>query len=253
MRLLLRVSLLLVSVSPLVSSQEHIAGLSLNGLNLSSSRASQAVRATPQPTFALEPMETANVPYPVGALTQKIEGQVLALILVSETGAVETFQILKGDPLLGASVREALKKWTFKPVLKDGVPVAVSSKLVFNFKLSDETQRTSGVVPEISSASELPQRVHLARGVSEGLILKRIEPNYPASAIAARLEGQVILRAVINREGGITDLTLVSGHPNLVPAAIKAVRQWKFRQSLFLGRPVEVETEIVVDFILGLR
>ncbi|MGC2479012.1 MAG: energy transducer TonB, partial [Candidatus Sulfotelmatobacter sp.] len=60
----------------------------------------------------------------------------------------------------------------------------------------------------------------------------------------------VVLRAVIDKQGNIQDLQLVSGHPMLVPAAIEAVKQWRYRPYLLNGQPVEVETTITVIFTL---
>jgi protein TonB len=69
-------------------------------------------------------------------------------------------------------------------------------------------------------------------------------------AKAARIQGDVVLKAIIDREGNIQDLQLMSGHPMLAPAAIEAVKQWRYRPYLLNGQPVEVETTITVIFTL---
>jgi protein TonB len=61
----------------------------------------------------------------------------------------------------------------------------------------------------------------------------------------------VVLRAIINRDGAIENLQALSGHPLLVPAALNAVRQWRYRPYVLNGEPVEVETEVKVNFILS--
>ncbi len=66
-----------------------------------------------------------------------------------------------------------------------------------------------------------------------------------------RLQGVVVLSAVIDKAGKIRELALVSGHPMLAPAALKAVKKWKYRPYLLNGQPVEVETQIVVNFSLS--
>ncbi len=81
-----------------------------------------------------------------------------------------------------------------------------------------------------------------------GLLIQRIQPIYPRLAIAAHIEGTVILAAVINTQGRITQLRAVSGHPMLVPAAIDAVRQWRYRPYVLNGAPTEVETQVSVVF-----
>jgi len=85
----------------------------------------------------------------------------------------------------------------------------------------------------------------------EGNLIFRVQPDYPSLARQVRVQGQVILRAVISREGTIENLQVLSGHPMLVRAAVDAVRQWKYRPYLLNGEPVEVETEVKVNFILS--
>ena len=95
-----------------------------------------------------------------------------------------------------------------------------------------------------------PQRIRISQGVTKGLLIHRIEPTYPPLARAARIQGEVVLTAIISTNGDIENLQLVSGHPMLVPAAIAAVRQWHYKPYLLNGQPVEVETTITVIFSL---
>jgi protein TonB len=95
-----------------------------------------------------------------------------------------------------------------------------------------------------------PQRVRISQGVTKGLLIHRVEPTYPPLAKAARVQGDVVLKAIINRNGDIQDLQLVSGHPMLVPAAIAAVKMWRYKPYLLNGQPVEVETTVTVIFSL---
>jgi protein TonB len=106
---------------------------------------------------------------------------------------------------------------------------------------------TPVAVPKVAT----PQRVRVSQGVSAGLLVRRVNPNYPPLARQARISGQVVLRAVISKDGSIENLTLVSGHPMLAPAAIDAVKQWKYRPYLLNGEPVEVDTEVLVNFTLA--
>src|ERR1700675_2664742 len=78
-------------------------------------------------------------------------------------------------------------------------------------------------VPNVAS----PQRVRVSAGVTSGLLVRRVQPNYPPLARQARIQGTVVLHAVISKDGAIENLTLVSGHPMLPPAALDAVKQWK--------------------------
>ena len=85
----------------------------------------------------------------------------------------------------------------------------------------------------------------------EGNLIHRVQPQYPQLARQARIQGVVLLGAIINTDGRIVDLKVLSGHPLLVQAAIEAVRQWRYRPYLLNDQPVEVETQVTVNFILG--
>ena len=95
-----------------------------------------------------------------------------------------------------------------------------------------------------------PVRVRVSQGVSIGRLLNKVEPVYPQLARNARVQGQVVLTAIISKDGTIQDLRVLSGHPLLVPAALDAVRQWRYKPYLLSGEPVEVETTVTVIFSL---
>jgi periplasmic protein TonB len=86
---------------------------------------------------------------------------------------------------------------------------------------------------------------------AEGNIVYRVQPSYPPIARQARVQGSVELRAIISKAGTIENLIVVSGHPMLVKSAIEAVRQWRYRAYLLNNEPIEVETEITVNFVLS--
>lgn len=92
------------------------------------------------------------------------------------------------------------------------------------------------------------ERLVVTGGVTEGHLIRRVAPEYPPVARANRIEGDVLLHAIIARDGSIENLSVVSGHPFLVRAALDAVRQWRYQPFLLSGRPVEVDTEILVRF-----
>lgn len=96
-----------------------------------------------------------------------------------------------------------------------------------------------------------PNPVKVSTGVMQGFLLRRVQPAYPLAAQAARIQGVVVLTAVISREGMIENIRVVSGHPLLVGAAVEAVRQWRYRPYLLNDQPVEVETQITVNFTIS--
>lgn len=84
----------------------------------------------------------------------------------------------------------------------------------------------------------------------EGSLIRRVQPVYPPLARSARVQGSVVLAAVISKTGTIENLTLISGHPMLVPAALQAVSQWRYRPYILNGEAIEVDTQITVNFML---
>src|SRR5438270_10448451 len=106
---------------------------------------------------------------------------------------------------------------------------------------------TPVAVPKVAT----PQRVRVSQGVSQGLLVRKVQPAYPPLARQARIQGQVVLQAEISKDGSIQNLRLISGHPMLAPAALDAVKQWKYKPYFLNGEPVEVETQITVIFSLS--
>jgi periplasmic protein TonB len=106
---------------------------------------------------------------------------------------------------------------------------------------------TPVAVPRVAT----PQRVRVSQGVTQGLLLRKIQPTYPPLARQARIQGSVLLQAEISKDGSIENLRLISGHPMLAPAAIEAVKQWKYKPYILNGEPVAVETQITVNFTLA--
>jgi protein TonB len=106
---------------------------------------------------------------------------------------------------------------------------------------------TPTAVPKVAT----PQRVRVSQGVSQGLLIHQVKPAYPPLARQARIQGTVVLQAVIGKDGNIQNLKVVSGHPMLAPAALEAVKQWKYKPYYLNGEPVEVDTTINVNFTLA--
>jgi protein TonB len=93
--------------------------------------------------------------------------------------------------------------------------------------------------------------VRIGGQVAEANLIRKVQPVYPPLAKSARVQGTVEFTAVIDKEGSITQLKLVRGHPLLVQAARDAVLQWKYRPTMLNGQPVDVVTDIIVNFTLS--
>ena len=95
------------------------------------------------------------------------------------------------------------------------------------------------------------ERIRVGGNMAVSNLIHKVDPVYPAIAKAAKIQGTVVLQAVISKDGSIENLHLISGHPMLAPAAIDAVKQWKYKPYFLNGEPVEVETTINVNFTLA--
>jgi len=141
---------------------------------------------------------------------------------------------------------------------EESPPPAMSGGVVGGIPGGIPGGQLGGVIGGIISSSgnstafipkvEPVKRIRISQGVTQGMVISKIEPTYPKIALSARVTGVVLVKAVISREGTITELQVIKGHPILVPAAIEAVKQWLYRPYLLNGAPVEVETYISVTF-----
>ncbi len=106
----------------------------------------------------------------------------------------------------------------------------------------------AAVIPPPPAPAAHPLRVSR---MMEGNLIHKIQPEYPLVAKAARIQGAVVLRALISKDGSIENLRVLGGHPMLVKAAIDAVSRWRYRPYYLNGEPVEVETQVTVNFVLA--
>ena len=95
-----------------------------------------------------------------------------------------------------------------------------------------------------------PGKIRVGGGVEAANLIHKVTPLYPPEAKAARIQGVVRFNATIGKDGSILELTLINGHPLLVQSAQDAVRQWVYKPTLLNGNPVEVVTQIDVNFTL---
>jgi len=96
-----------------------------------------------------------------------------------------------------------------------------------------------------------PTRIKQGGVVTAAALLSQTKPIYPTLARQAHIQGEVVLHAIIAKDGRVAQLEVVTGHPLLVKAALDAVRQWLYRPTLLNGEPVEVDTTITVTFVMA--
>lgn len=105
------------------------------------------------------------------------------------------------------------------------------------------------VVPPPKAAA--PVRIKQGGAVTAASLITQTRPVYPSLARQARIQGTVVLHAIIDKEGKVAQLEVVSGHPLLVQSALEAVKQWRYKPTQLNGDPVEVDTTIQVTFTMN--
>ncbi len=181
-------------------------------------------------------VQSAEAVYPEGP--EDLKGFVAVDLRIDTEGNVADVTVSVGKPELAAAAAAAFKQYKFKPYMADGRPVECLISATATFQ-----GRAAG-----AKLSLQPMKLRVSQGVLDGNKIQDVQPIYPQEAIAARIQGDVVLRATLGTNGEVTNLTVVSGHPLLVQAAMDAVHLWKYKPYLLNGNPAEVDTVIRVKF-----
>lgn len=135
--------------------------------------------------------------------------------------------------------------------LPDGLVVYEKGKVIFRMtpRQSAKSSATASAIP-VDPEGSSPAPITLSPEETAAYLLERIEPEYPESARQQHLQGNVVVDAIVSREGKVRDVNLIRGDAQLATAAMDAVRQWRFRPYQQDGQPAEFQTRIVVKFTL---
>jgi periplasmic protein TonB len=113
-----------------------------------------------------------------------------------------------------------------------------------------EVMHSTGSAPVLAT-TPAPKRIRVPAPMAEANLVYDVAPKYPPEAGRARIEGTVVLLAVIGKDGTVQDVRVEKGLPLLAQAAIEAVKQWRYRPYLLNGEPVEVDSHITINFTLS--
>jgi protein TonB len=159
--------------------------------------------------------------------------------------------------LVCTQTRDHILQWNIVAKSKGGVETAFSTLSSIGATNSQtvatENATTDSALQPGAPSKAKPTRVRVAQGITTTLLIKKVQPVYPPQARFAHIQGSVILSAVIDKNGDVGDLELLEGPMGLAVSAVIAVRQWKYRPYLLNGEPVEVLTQITVNYTLSDR
>ncbi|MFZ0761088.1 MAG: TonB family protein [Candidatus Sulfotelmatobacter sp.] len=213
---------------------------------------SSAIPSTSDSTTAAQPTETGkdSSQTQTAQTAEKTQGHPGRGIVAADSakasasGANKAKAQADEEPIV---IKNDFAQPTAKPVAQPDVPppsTAAIAAAVGGQKLPNLVDgQTKAPTPVL-------QTLHVSQGVSRGLLVKKAQPVYPPSALDMRIEGAVELLATISKTGDISAVKVLSGDPNLAHAAADAVKQWKYKPYLLNGEPVEIQTQITVNFKL---
>jgi TonB family protein len=212
----------------------------------------------------LELVKKTQAVYPIEAAKDRLQGQVIIKIVVSEAGDVEQADVLSGNPVLAEAALHAVKKYKFKPFIRNGKAVKVSTNLPFDFAYSENIKdiqpkdtieisvpQTQGPIAASSNSSSSAESSRSGQ-VPDSLTLEalnQIQAAYPAGAATQKVGGMVTLRLSISQSGEVESVETINGSPILAESATGAVRQWKFKTWIDKKYvPVRAWADIKFDF-----
>ena len=146
-------------------------------------------------------------------------------------------------PILVKSSTAMTKTQTQAEESAPPLPSSLNAAPANDSNLSGLMSAASSNLPKLSLAT-----LKISQGVSQGLLIKRVQPKYPPSALAVHAEGAVQIEATINKEGNVVNPKVLSGNPALARSAVDAVRQWRYKPYYLDGTPVEIQTQITINF-----
>lgn len=229
-------------------------------------------RSTPAPQPAPAPQKTAepvqeirpmSAPAPAPATGAVNRASAVTNTPATRDPSTPTREISEGDsavPKIGLRTENESKGTAPAPLLvKQGAPavkpqpqpeepaapapgsLAVASNMDNGLNNLLSTATTGVAKPTLV-------RIKVSQGVSQGLVIKRVQPKYPANALSAHIQGAVEIEATVDKEGNVINPKVLRGDPTLAAAALTAVRQWRYKPYYLDGEPVEIQTQITVNF-----
>ena len=186
----------------------------------------------PSDDAAIQPVTRVRPVYPVEAKKAGIQGLVKLRVTINKDGSVMDIQTLSGPPQLVKAAVDAVQQWRYAP--SEDVRVTI---VTINFTLD----KGGASAPAGHSAKEAPL---LSKTALEPVV--KVTPVYPPEAKKAGIQGIVVLRATIEKDGSISDLKALRGDPLLVKSAVDAVQKWRYAPG-----EKSVITDVTINFTLA--
>jgi len=191
----------------------------------------------------------------------EVRDEVLAAVQYSSPAPIEAEKLsaptapAHSPPASSPAARSLAPKSNIEPVQPDGAVVMYErGREIFRAKppgvTSPSAENASTVPTELNGGGNSPAVPDQNSLTTYGSVIMRVQPHYPEEAIQQRIQGAVVLNALVGADGSVQDLKVISGDPQLVQAASDAVRQWRFQPSGFKGQSTGFEARVTINFLL---
>jgi TonB family protein len=203
-------------------------------------------------TYSAKPFANGNLK--LTCISPALPGRVPAFCLGMDEPLLRVYSIPAYSSPTNVLYNQTLR---FKnKVVAGDLKLASDGKIMFSLQIEtleplDTNNEASFTPPSDAELAPIVRRVYISAGGAQGMIVHKVQPEYPVEARTERVVGTVSLQAVIGTDGKIKELKVTSGPAALQKAASEAVWQWRYRPYLLNGSPVEVVTMINVVFLIG--
>ena len=195
--------------------------------------------------------------YPAEAQAAGVQGVVILEATIDTAGNIFEARVLRGQPLLDQAALDAVKQWQFQPTMLNNELVPVIMTVTVNFTLSGP-QGSAGQEAALSAPPPPPPPppppvdgqtpIRVGGNMKPPMKTRDVPPVYPPDALAAKIQGVVLMEVTIDSAGHVRDARVLRGHPQLDNAAVEAVRQWQFEPALMNGVAVPVIMTVSLNF-----
>ena len=197
--------------------------------------------------------------YPAEAQAAGVQGVVILEVTIDTAGNIFEGRVLRGQPLLDQAALDAVKQWQFQPTMLNNELVPVIMTVTVNFTLG-APQGSAGQEAALSAPPPPPPPppppvdgqtpIRVGGNMKPPMKTRDVQPVYPPDALAAKVQGVVLMEVTIDSAGHVRDARVLRGHPQLDKAAVEAVRQWQFEPALMNGVAVPVIMTVSLNFAI---
>jgi protein TonB len=209
----------------------------------------QSAPVNSQPDITIGNEATPDAEEPPSASTK---GNSAAATKSAKTSAATVHTATKSAPVEKPEAEPIMVKNGVEPKVakKSNAPDAAAPSMAGLTPATSGAPLANLVSAPVNAPKPVLEALTISQGVSQGLLIKKVQPSYPPNALRMRIEGSVLLLATISKSGNISAVKIVSGDSMLTHPAADAVKQWKYKPYLLNGEPVEIQTQITVNFKL---